>query len=158
MISLSYLQWSEAMGRVEEQLLNVFVSRDELFIRKLVNASVVRNRLLEHTSNESEDNRQHAIYAKPFQDADLPVYGHEVWRTVFDLCDVGFRIDALFFVWENGRFAEQKFTFYASSETDIAQLLLDHYLVESGRSYEVVYTVFDHERKKALFFLKEVKG
>lgn len=157
MIQLHYQEWSESLGRVEQELLEVYVSREELFLRKLVNATVIRNRMFEHTSNESENNREHAIYAKPFRDHDVEAYGPAIWKHAFEFVDVGHSIEPVFCVWHNGDFTVKSMPYGIAGPMDISQLLLDHYLIEYGNTYEVIYTLFDHERKKVLFFLKEVK-
>jgi hypothetical protein len=155
MLRLNYQEWSEALGRVERELLDIHVSPEELFMRKLVNATVIRNRMFEHTSNESENNREHAIYAKPFRDHEVE-YGPAIWKSAFEFVDVSRTFEPAFCVWQNGDFTVKPMLYGISQPMDIAQLLLDHYLIEYGRTYEVLYTLLDHERKKVLFFLKEV--
>lgn len=156
MLPLTYQEWSESLGRAERELLEVHVSREEMFLRKLVNATVIRNRMFEHTSNESENNREHVIYAKPFREYEVDTYGPGIWKHAFEFVDVSHTIEPVFCVWHNGDFAVKPVLHGISQPMDIAQLLLDHYLIEYGRTYEVIYTLLDHERKKVLFFLKEV--
>ncbi|TFE28135.1 hypothetical protein [Cohnella luojiensis] len=156
MLPLAYLEWSESLGRVEQHLLDAYVSREELFLRKLVNATVIRNRMFEHSSNESESNRRHAVYVKPFREFDIATYGTAIWKHAFEFCDISDSLEAVFCIWHNGDFVAEPMTFGLLEPMDIAQLLLDHYLIEMGKTYEVLYTVLDNERKKVLFFLKEV--
>ncbi|QMV43426.1 hypothetical protein [Cohnella cholangitidis] len=156
MLHLDYREWSEALGRVEQGLLDIHVSPEELFMRKLVNATVIRNRMFEHTSNESENNREHTIYAKPFRDHEVDTFGPAIWKSAFEFVDVSRTFEPVFCVWHNGDFVVKQMMYGIAQPMDIARLLLDHYLIEYGRTYEVLYTLLDHERKKVLFFLKEV--
>lgn len=154
---LSYLEWSEHGQRVERTITETAVSRDELFVRKLVNATVVRNSLFEHTANESEDGQRHLIYAKPYHDQDDAVYGSAIRTALYENCSVSPHLEAEYLLWNGYRFKPcvlgQR---PLANPLDFAQLLLDHYIVSEQQSYETVYTVYDMDRSKLIIFLKGV--
>jgi len=156
MYPVSYEEWNEEQARVERHLLDVRVPREELFLRKLVNATVIHNRLYEHSSHESEDDRKHFVYAKPFDERSLRSYGPAVLRAVFETSEAAAEPSADCYYWRDGAFVRGQPAFPVNGALDIAERLLDHYRVEYGRTHEAVYAVWDEERKKALFFLKEV--
>ncbi|QYR23620.1 hypothetical protein KZ483_12400 [Paenibacillus sp. sptzw28] len=158
-VSVTYLEWSDMQGKVLQTIDRHIVGRDELFIRKLVNASVIHNVLYEHTSNESELS-QHAIYVIPFRGKEIAEYGRAIESSLSEFCDVAMRIEPEFWLWDNlgNRFIRGGTRLSPGEAAEIAQLLLDHYIVTDERTYECIYTVMDTDRRKALFYLKEVKA
>jgi hypothetical protein len=156
-VSVTYLEWSDIQGKVLQNIDRQIVGRDELFIRKLVNASVIHNVFYEHTSNESELS-SHAIYAIPFRGVEIAEYGPAIQSTLSEFCDVAIRIEPEFWLWDNlgNRFVRGGVRLSPNGAAEIAELLLDHYIVTEERTYESIYTVLDTDRHKALFYLKEV--
>lgn len=154
--TLSYQEWSEAESKVVRTILEQTVSNEELFVRKLVNATVIRNQCFEHTSHESEDGQRQFIYMKPFQEMELKPYGSPIKHALFEYCDIATVLAAEWHYWERGQFNRGEPLRPAYQTLELAQLLLDHYYVERGHTYEHVYSVLDLDRRKVNLFLKGV--
>lgn len=154
---LSYLEWSEYGQRVERSIADATVSQGELFVRKLVNATAVRNGLFEHTANECENGQNHLIYMKPYNDFDDALYGKAIRTALYENCSVTPYLEAEFLLWNGYRFNPCVLGLrQPSSPIEYAQLLLDHYIVTGQSTYETVYTIFDMDRNKIVIFLKGV--
>lgn len=154
---LTYLEWSEQDQRVERTITEATVSRDDIFVRKLVNATVFRNGLFEHTANECEDGERHHIYAKPYNEYDDMVYGKAIRTALHEYCTVSPYMEVEYLLWNGYRFnpctlGQQS----PASPMEFAQLLLDHYIVSEQRTYETIYTIYDMDRSKIVVFLKGV--
>ncbi|WP_308634131.1 hypothetical protein [Paenibacillus silvisoli] len=156
MHTISYLEWDETGRRVRRTLKQYTIGTDEIFVRKLVNATVIQNLLLHHSSHESEASGQHLIYAAPFQSSDLDGYGTEMKAALLERCDRSVFLEAEFLYWNGIRFELGEALTRTPDAQAIAMLLLDHYLVKQDRTYESLYTVLDDDRNKVLFYLKEV--
>lgn len=156
--SISYQEWSEDEGKVVRVLQEQSVTNEEIFIRKLVNATVIRNQLYEHTSHESEEGTRHIVYAKPFQESDVQVYGNSIKPPLFEYCSSTIRVEPEFLYWDGHTFRRGSRLMLTREPLEIAQLLLDHYLVVQDTTYETVYSVLDTDRNKAVFYLKEVNS
>ncbi|WP_337103731.1 hypothetical protein [Paenibacillus sp. YIM B09110] len=154
---LSYVEWSEYEQRVLRTIAEATVSQGELFVRKLVNATAVRNGLYEHTANESEDGQQHLIYMKPYSEFDDSIYGTAIRTALYENCSVSPYLEAEFLLWNGYRFNPCVLAMRPpASPLDFAQLLLDHYIVSERSTYETVYTIYDMDRSKIVVFLKGV--
>lgn len=153
--ALAYHEWSEAEHRAVQTVFETTVPHEELFIRKLVNATIIRNRLFEHSSNESENFAAHHIYLKPFEDWNQP-FGPAIREAAFEYCSISLELEPDFRLYDGTKFVQFRLRSPTEAPLHIAQLLLDHYLVVDGRTYETVYSALDHERKKVVFYLSEV--
>lgn len=154
---LSYQEWSDLELRVTRSLFSEAVSNQELFVRKLVNATVIHNQCFEHTSHESDHGGNHVIYMKPFEADELPIYGARLKEALFDYCDVSPALSMDCCYWEHDRFVRGTAIRMEHEPLKIAGLLLDHYLVQYEQTYENVYSVFDRDRRKVILFLKGVE-
>lgn len=152
---LRYCEWSNAEERVVRDLLELPVGSDDLFMRKLVNATVLRNRLFEHSSHESEEGRLHTIYVKPFEGRELEKYGPQIEPPLSEHCDTAPAPEAEFLHWDGRRFRRGEPAAAPEGPLEIARLLLDHYVVANGRTHETIYSVFDADRNKVVFYMKE---
>ncbi|NUU77206.1 hypothetical protein HP552_18480 [Paenibacillus xylanilyticus] len=63
---------------------------------------------------------------------------------------------AEYMLWNGKAFQELELADSSSYTMELAERLLDHYMVRSGTTYEFVYSVLDADRRKVLFFMKEV--
>ncbi|KQY82283.1 hypothetical protein ASD24_15485 [Paenibacillus sp. Root52] len=61
-----------------------------------------------------------------------------------------------YMLWNGHSFEELTLTESSVYTMEIAEQLLDHYMVRSGKTYEFLYSVLDADRRKVLFFMKEV--
>lgn len=154
--TITYLEWSESNQKVTRELQQTTVPNEEICIRKLVNATMMRNQLYEHTSNESEDALYHFIYAKPFTDLDLAIYGGAIKPALSENCAPSSQLVPEFLFWNGYKFEHGRVLSQSTDLSELAQMLLDHYLVVRGRTYESLYSVFDTDRSKIVFYLKEV--
>lgn len=155
--SLTYMEWSEKDQRVERTIMEADVSRDDIFVRKLVNATVFRNGMFEHTANECEDGKRHHIYAKPYNEFDDTEYGQAIRTALHEYVTVSPFMEVEYLLWNGYRFNPCTLTQQPpSSPLEFAQLLLDHYIVNEQRTYETIYTIYDMDRSKIVIFLKGV--
>jgi len=147
-----YQKWDERTGQSLEPVAKVLVSQGILFLRKLVNATVIRNQIWEHTSHEAEGDHS-LIYVKPFDSAAF-TYGEEIKKTVYTQYDLANRYEAEYwgFIGNDFQLMEKdKF----EQALDAAQVLLDHYIHIDECHYEVDYAILDPNRKKILLFLQQ---
>lgn len=151
-IALRYFEWDESEMQPKEILAQVLVDQGVLFLRKLVNATVIRNQLFEHTSNES-DGKESFIYLQPFEASQLEEKA-PIEQAVFSRHNVAPRYEAEYWTLEDRSFICRE-TQRFDHPMDTAQLLLDHYLHFQGYHYEYLYAVLDPARRKLLLFLKQ---
>lgn len=155
--TLTYLEWSEHEQRAVKTITDAAVTRDDIFVRKLVNATVFRNALYEHTANECEDGMRHSIYAKPYSEHDDALYGQAIRNALHEYVAVSPYMEAEYLLWNGYRFNPCALALPAPSvPLEFAQLLLDHYIVSELRTYETIYTIYDMDRSKIVIFLKGV--
>ncbi|MBP3964141.1 hypothetical protein [Paenibacillus lignilyticus] len=155
MHTICYQEWDESTQRVVRTLKQYSLDTDELFVRKLVNATVIQNRLLHHSSHESEDTGVHHIYAASFQAGDLDGYGAEVKPALLERCDRSVFLETEFLYWNGRNFDLGEQLVRTTGSQDIARLLLDHYLVKQNRTFESLYSVLDDDRNKVVLYMKE---
>lgn len=155
--TLTYLEWSEEEQRVERSITEFDVTRDDIFVRKLVNATVFRNGVFEHTANECEDGKRHHIYAKRYNESDDIVYGQAIRAALHEYVTLSPYMEVEYLLWNGYRFNPCTLAQQApASPLEFAQLLLDHYIVSDQRTYETIYTIYDMDRSKIVIFLKGV--
>lgn len=152
-VPLQYEEWSESEKRVVRTLTQDQVPQEELFVRKLVNATVIRGHLYEHTANESEDGYRHLIYVQPF-DTDQYTYGKALHDATFDACRVSSYLECEYVLWNGKAFKKAEFSLSVSSPIEIARLLLDHLIVIQDDTFEMVYSALDSDRGKVMIYLK----
>ncbi|GIP23950.1 hypothetical protein [Paenibacillus sp. J22TS3] len=153
---LSYQEWSEEQSKVIRTVESLNISADELFVHKLVDGTLLHNRLWAHISNETEDDRMHFIYVSPYEPDSLPVYGHTINQTALGQVKVTSLLGAEFVYWNGRGFeARDQTGSLPLGNMELARMLLDHYMVRGGITYEVIYSVFDMDRRKVLFYLKD---
>lgn len=132
------------------------VTRDELFMRKLVDATLVKNKLWAHLSNECQDRREHAVYVTAY-DSQMPdEYGAAIADAALAMCKMSSMYSAEYMLWNGRSFEELDLAESSTYTMELAEQLLDHYMVRSGKTYEFVYSVLDADRRKVMFFMKEV--
>ncbi|MBD2867515.1 hypothetical protein [Paenibacillus arenilitoris] len=154
---LAYYEWSEPDQRVVRTIVETRVAHDDVFVRKLVNATAFRNGLYEHTANECEDGLRHSVYVKPFGECDDAVYGRAILAALHEYCSVSPYMEAEFLLWNGSRFNPCMLGQRPpAGPLEFARLLLDHYIVSEERSYETIYTIYDLDRSKIVVFLKGV--
>ncbi|MDO7906666.1 hypothetical protein Q5741_09555 [Paenibacillus sp. JX-17] len=155
--SVTYREWSETKQKEVRTLEQVSVPQSELFLRKLVDATLIHSRLWGHISNERTEEGTHSIYAAEFADQVEEPYRSAITKAVFALNRTSSLYSGEYWIWDGQQFMEQEGQAASSLMVlEWAQRLLDHYVVEQETTYEVLYSVLDEERKKLLFFLKEV--
>ncbi|WP_141680284.1 hypothetical protein [Bacillus sp. FJAT-26390] len=153
--SLAYMEWSEPDQRVVRTITDEVITRDDIFMRKLVNATVFQSSLFEHTANECEDGTRHLIYAKPFHDYDDPVYGQAIRTALHEYVTVSPNVEVEYLLWNGHRFNPCTLAQPSpASPLEFAQLLLDHFIVSEQHAFETVYTIYDMDRSKIVVFLK----
>lgn len=147
-----YQEWDETKDQSLEPMAKVLVSQGILFLRKLVNATVIQNGIWEHTSHES-DGEHSLIYVKPFDPMALK-YGEEIKETVFSRYDLADRYEVEYLGMVGSHFqCLKRDTFEQALEA--AQVLLNHFVHIDERHYEVDYAILDPSRKKILLFLQQ---
>jgi|GEM_PF-5604784 len=120
----------------------VEVEREELHVRKLVDASLFQGVLYEHTSNAYENAEVVYMEPRPEKRHLLPSLSVKAYRCTMEYYDISSGTSRLI---------------RTESYDDFAPLitrLLDHYRVISERDYELVYTILDEERGVVLAFVK----
>ncbi|SDD33000.1 hypothetical protein SAMN05428987_4526 [Paenibacillus sp. CF095] len=132
------------------------VTRDELFMRKLVDATLVKNKLWAHLSNECQDGREHAVYVTAYEQQMPDEYGAAIADAALAMCKMSSMYSAEYMLWNGRSFQELELTVSSTYTMELAEQLLDHYMVRGGKTYEFLYSVLDADRKKVLFYMKEV--
>ncbi|WKL04276.1 hypothetical protein Q0F98_14695 [Paenibacillus amylolyticus] len=132
------------------------VTRDELFMRKLVDATLVKNKLWAHLSNECQDGREHAVYVTAYEQQMPDEYGAAIADAALAMCKMSSMYSAEYMLWNGRSFQELELTASSTYTMELAEQLLDHYMVHDGKTYEFLYSVLDADRKKVLFYMKEV--
>ncbi|MEW9668563.1 hypothetical protein [Ammoniphilus sp. 3BR4] len=150
-IPLIYTEWDETALQPKEVLAQVAVDQGVLFLRKLANATVIRNQLFEHTSNES-DGRESLIYLQPLRYSHLEEKD-AIEKAVFSRHDIAPKYEAEYWTKGDHNFIFREMQRFDQA-MDAAQVLLDHYVHFHGTHYEILYAVLDPARRKLLLFLK----
>ncbi|GAS84345.1 unknown protein [Paenibacillus amylolyticus] len=132
------------------------VTRDELFMRKLVDATLVKNKLWAHLSNECQDGREHAVYVTAYEQQMPDEYGAAIAEAALAMCKMSSMYSAEYMLWNGRSFQELELIASSTYTMELAEQLLDHYMVRDGKTYEFLYSVLDADRKKVLFYMKEV--
>ncbi|CAM2790121.1 hypothetical protein PATA110615_01315 [Paenibacillus taichungensis] len=154
--SMTYRNWSDDRQVETGVLEQVSVTRDELFMRKLVDATLMKNKLWAHLSNECEDRREHAVYVTEYDNQKPAEYGTAIADAALAMCKMSSMYSAEYMLWNGSAFQELDLAESSSYTMELAEQLLDHYMVRGGTTYEFVYSVLDVDRKKVLFLMKEV--
>lgn len=154
---LKYVIWPEEQREKSKLIDESSVSQDELFIRKLVDATLLSDQLYIHLSHESDDQAGELIYITPFNSEDLETYGNAVESTINTNSVVSSRVEYL--LWNGASFqAPQQLFPLPTFKRDIAAYLLNHYLVFSNITYEVLFSIYDKAKDRVLLFLKEAES
>ena len=107
-----------------------------------------------HLSHESDDQTGEFIYITPFNPEELDTYGDAVQSASERSQDLSSRIEYL--LWDGTAFQSPERLFpSATFKRDIAAYLLNHYLVFSRVTYEILFSIYDPSRDRVLLFLKE---
>ncbi|WP_202894971.1 hypothetical protein [Paenibacillus sp. 23TSA30-6] len=133
------------------------MSGDELFLRKLVDATRLDGRLWAHISNESEDHTEHSVYVTEFTGEGAKPYGASITDLVL-AGEGGYAssFSAFYWEWHEPAFRRMEQREGSVFTLELAQRLLDHYTVLGGKTYEFIYSVLDAQLKKVHLFVKEV--
>ncbi|PRA03673.1 MULTISPECIES: hypothetical protein [unclassified Paenibacillus] len=153
---MTYRNWSDDRQAETGVLEQTSVTRDELFMRKLVDATLVKNKLWAHLSNECQDGREHAVYVTAYEQQMPDEYGAAIADAALAMCKMSSMYSAEYMLWNGSSFQELELTASSTYTMELAEQLLDHYMVRSGKTYEFLYSVLDADRKKVLFYMKEV--
>ncbi|WP_028544091.1 hypothetical protein [Paenibacillus taiwanensis] len=158
-LALRYIEWDEEAQLERGELSNWSVSRNYLFICKLADATVLRNRLWEHTSHETDQYGQATIYVREFR-GQLPndrtnAVKHTIFQTA---CDVADPFEMVWYVYDRDQNTFQDAgTERPSDPLQAAFVLLDHYTYWRGMEVEMLMTVLDADRNKLLLFVEQLK-
>ncbi|HJV45515.1 MAG TPA: hypothetical protein VJ824_07290 [Bacillota bacterium] len=150
-IPLYYLQWDEMKG-VMGQINEDFVDIDDLFLRKLVNATMIHNQIWEHSSHETNEDLEGIIYVKPWAPGKVE-HGKEMEKIVFSQFERSNPIGVEFFALDGQHYSKISSVNYDQS-LYAAQILLDHYRYIQGKYYTLNYAIWDSSRSKLLIFLE----
>ncbi|MBD8497806.1 hypothetical protein [Paenibacillus arenosi] len=155
-IQLHYIEWDSDLMQEKRIISNWNVTRDYMFVCKLTDAVLIRNRLWEHISHETNQLQQAAIYIIPFLGKNVKDYISGVQSAIFDgQCQVAEQFTVEWHLWK-----EQCFQLLSSYQPqgplDAASLLLDHYAFVDQREVEMLLTVLDTDRNTLLLFAKQV--
>ncbi|WP_340028133.1 hypothetical protein MHB71_26745 [Paenibacillus sp. FSL H7-0940] len=153
---MTYRSWSDDRQAETGVLEQASVTRDELFMRKLVDATLVKNKLWAHLSNECQDGREHAVYVTAYEQQMPDEYGAAIADAALAMCKMSSMYSAEYMLWNGSSFQELELTVSSTYTMELAEQLLDHYMVRGGKTYEFLYSVLDADRKKVLFYMKEV--
>ncbi|MET1172165.1 hypothetical protein [Paenibacillus amylolyticus] len=153
---MTYRSWSDDRQAETGVLEQASVTRDELFMRKLVDATLVKNKLWAHLSNECQDGREHAVYVTAYDKQMPEQYGAAIADAALAMCKMSSMYSAEYMLWNGSSFQELELTVSSTYTMELAEQLLDHYMVRGGKTYEFLYSVLDADRKKVLFYMKEV--
>lgn len=155
--SLTYREWSEDTQKELRSLTRESVSGDELFLRKLVDATRLHDKLWSHISNESEEHTDHSVYVTEFTGERAKPYGASITDLVL-ASEGGYTstYSAMYWIWHEPAFRSMEQREGSVFTLELAQRLLDHYTVLSGKTYEFIYSVLDPQLKKVHLFVKEV--
>lgn len=154
--SLMYRSWSEDKQAETGVLEQASVTRDELFMRKLVDATLMKNKLWAHLSNECQDRRDHAIYVTAYDQQMPEGHGAAIAEAALGRCKMSPMYSPEYMLWNGRSFEELELAESSGYTMELAEQLLDHYMVREGETYGFLYSVLDADRKKVLFFMKEV--
>jgi len=152
---LSYIVWDE--NKQENQMppkAKVICSQGPLFVRKLVDSTLIHNSLYLHLSNETDRNGSSTyIYLGAWDDQKV-THGAQIKNSIFQSYEVGTEQEhlLLFYILEGSAFVLKHRQHY-SNAFDLAQVLLDHYHTVGESHYEVMHACLDHESRKVLLFL-----
>ncbi|MCW3793027.1 hypothetical protein OM416_15660 [Paenibacillus sp. LS1] len=153
---MTYRSWSDDRQAETGVLEQASVTRDELFMRKLVDATLVKNKLWAHLSNECQDGLEHAVYVTAYDQQMPDEYGAAIADAALAMCKMSSMYSAEYMLWNGRSFQELELTASSTYTMELAEQLLDHYMVRDGKTYEFLYSVLDADRKKVLFYMKEV--
>ncbi|MFB5676534.1 hypothetical protein ACE3NQ_15745 [Paenibacillus terreus] len=154
--SLMYREWSEEKQREVRSLAHESVSGDELFLRKLVDATYLNGRLWGHTSHENEDNQAHSIYVAPFKEQVSEPYASAITAVLSGERSIPSILKPAYWLWNGHGFHPMERDEASVFTLELARRLLDHYTVLDGRTYQYLYSVLDTGRNIVHFFLEEV--
>ena len=83
-------------------------------------------------------------------------YGAAIADAALAMCKMSSMYSAEYMLWNGRSFQELDLTASSTYTMELAEQLLDHYMVRGGKTYEFLYSVLDGDRKKVLFYMKEV--
>ncbi|MCG7406247.1 hypothetical protein MH117_02380 [Paenibacillus sp. ACRRX] len=157
-LALRYVEWDEEAQLERGELSNWSVSRDYLFICKLADATVLRNRLWEHTSHETDQYGQAIIYVRAYKGQLAPDVANAVKHTIFHTkCDVADPFEMVWYVYDRVQNTFQHAgTERPSEPLQAALVMLDHYMYWQNMEVESLMTVLDADRNKLLLFVERL--
>lgn len=126
---------------------------EELFLRKLVDATMVRNQLWQHERHETNDQGQAAIFVSRWDGSEVGEHKAALEKTLYAKFDVSPYYEVQWHVWQGQEFAEVR-TKRTKHPLQSAVHLLDHDVSIEDTLYEVLYAVLDLDRRKVFLFLK----
>ena len=134
------------------EMHNENISFEELFLRKLVDATMVRNCLWEHEHHENLEFKQAAVHVQAWTVESLDEYGRAVEQALFQKYDVSKYYEIQWWVWRHSSFQMWR-TEPVEHALRAASLMLDHAHVLDSLEYHVCYAVLDLDRRKLHVFL-----
>ena len=142
------------MGSNGQTVFSEHVPFDELFLRKLVDATMVRNQVWAHERHENNDFSQAAIYVARWTADEVDEYGAMIERALFEMYDVSPYYEIQWFVMNETTCRRWRHE-PGGNALRCASIMLDHVHVFDGRHYDVQYAVLDLDRRKLLVFVTE---
>jgi hypothetical protein len=130
------------------------ITADELCLRKLVDATMLRNQLWEHTRHERNGERQAAIHLQDWHVNNAGSNFASIEQMLFESFAISKAYTIQYYVWTSSKY-EQKQIDDVSDPLRAAIILLDHALAEADDYFEIEYSVLDLHRKTVFIFLRK---
>jgi hypothetical protein len=124
----------------------------ELFLRKLVDATFVRNQIWEHEQHENRERLQAVVRVHPWSADAVDDYGTAIESTLYSRFDVSPYYEIQWLEWHLDQFVSLRCE-QTGDALRAAAVMLDHAHDIQGKYYDVQYAVLDLDRRKLLVFL-----
>jgi hypothetical protein len=129
---------------------------EELFIRQLADATLIKNRLWEHTFNAASSKSHLAIHAVAWSEDPMEPYSAQISKTVFAHCAVGEVFQLKWYGWNEVQFDLWHQELVPPAKIlHASSVLLNHGYVIEDRMTTILYAVMDLDCRAMLLFVKK---